>query len=168
MKKRIIVSLSVIVVLAGIIYLSTLFMDDQALMYEGQVPENIGAYYLTDSLEGEDAFQYAARTFGGDLPVDEAYVLEFQTRGDSFAIVHVLISDDQEILQGLLDEKVALIEGNENFTTTVEKEFDDTKVIYTSGNEREHYFFISGDRYVWVETFEETRNRFIRNAVRIF
>lgn len=168
MKKKITISFSVVAILAGIIYVSTFFMADQALMYEGQVPENIGAYYLTDSIEGEDALQYAARSFGRDLPVEEVYVLEFQTRGDSFAIVHLLISEDQGVLQGLLDEKVELIEGNDNFTNIVEKEFNDTIVAYTSGNERDHYFFISGDRYVWVETFEETRNRFIRNAIRIF
>ncbi|MCT8137763.1 hypothetical protein H1D32_08320 [Anaerobacillus sp. CMMVII] len=55
--KKIFIAFGVIAFIAMVVGISSLFLADESLTHDGHIPDTIGAYYLTNKIEGEEAKQ---------------------------------------------------------------------------------------------------------------
>jgi hypothetical protein len=166
--KKVIIAASVLLFTTMVIVISSLFMADEAELHEGHIPDNIGPYLLTNEVEGEEAKQIMMQLHGEEVELSAAYVLEYQTRNGAYAIVWISESNEDGLTTKLYEDMIEFIDTNEMYSDHHEQVINNRTVQYGYGMERDNYYFANGNRFVWVATFDDKRDIFIKNAVKIF
>jgi hypothetical protein len=166
--KKVIIAASVLVFTTMVIVISSLFMADEAELHDGHIPDNIGPYILTNEVEGEEAKQIMIQLHGEEVELSAAYVLEYQTRSGAYAIVWISETHEEELTTKLFEDTIEFVDSNEMYLDHHEQIISNRAVQYSYGMERDNYYFVSENRFVWVATFEDKRDIFIKNAVKIF
>lgn len=166
--KKFMVAGSIVVFIALVIVISSKFMDDEALLHDGHIPDNIGNYFLTNKIEGDEAKQILHDLHVTEAALDGAYVLEYQTQSGSYALVWISESDEEGLKTTLFEDMKKFIETNQLYANHSEKMISGRTVQYGFGMERDNYYFVNENRFIWVATFEDKREIFIKNAVKIF
>ncbi|OIJ18893.1 hypothetical protein BKP45_15305 [Anaerobacillus alkalidiazotrophicus] len=166
--KKIVIAGSIVVFIVLVVLISSFFMDDDRLTHAGHIPDNIGAYYLTNKVEGEEAKQIMNQLHEKEVELNEAYALEYQTRQGAYAIVWISESSEDGVPLSLFENMKTIIETSDIYSSHSETMVSGKPVQYAFGMERDHYYFVNDDRFIFVATFEETRERFITNAIKIF
>lgn len=167
--KKIVIASSIVIFIATVVFISSFSMEDSTLSHNGgHVPDYIGAFDLVNKIEGEEAEQIMNQLHEREVELDAAYAIEYQTRGGSYALVWISESDSEEQLTELFEGMKKITATNKAYSNQSEKVVSDKVVQYALGMERENYFFVSHNRFVFIATFEDKKDRFIKNAVKIF
>ncbi|WNF36491.1 hypothetical protein RJD24_19020 [Bacillaceae bacterium IKA-2] len=167
--KKIVIASSIIIFIVMVVFISSFSMEDDALSHAGgHIPDDIGAFTLINKIEGEEANRIVNQLHGREVELDVAYAIEYQTRGGSFALVWISESNQEGKPTKLFEEMKQIMAVNNAYSNNSEKLINDKVVQYALGVERDTYYFVSNNRFIFVETFEDTRDRFIKNAVKIF
>lgn len=167
--KKIVIGSSVIIFILMVVFISSFSMEDDTLSHEGgHIPDYIGAFNLANKIEGEEANQIVNQLYGREIKFDEAYAIEYQTNGGSYALVYISESNQEGEIAKLYEEVKQKIKASNAYSNHSEKEINDKVIQYAFESEKDNYYFVSDNRFIWVTTFEDNKDRFIKNAVKIF
>lgn len=161
------IGVSAVLFVVLVIFISSFSMVDEAYLHDGHIPDNIGAYFLTHKIEGEEAKEILYGIVG-EVELENAYVLEYQTNQGAYAVVWISEAKNNQVPLQLFEEMKAYIEENNLYAQHKGKEFSNIPVQYGSGMDRDNYYFAKNDRFVLIATYDEKSQRFIKNAVKIF
>ncbi len=166
--KKIIIALFVVLFIGLIIFISTFYMSNDAETHGSHIPNNIGAFQLTNKIEGDEAKEIMNEIHGQKVDLDQAYALEYQTVGGSYALVWISETNDEEIPIRLLESMQRIVNNSQSYSEQQEKEFNNIIVNYAFRKGLDHYYFVIDNRFIWVSTFEDKKSYFIKNAVKNF
>ena len=88
-----------------------------------------------------------------EVKMVDAYIVEYEGKGDASAIVYVSIEEDEEQAQDLLDLMNDKIDPSDGYTYVKEMNLigdNHPAVYYTEGHGAHHYIWAKGDRLYWI------------------
>ena len=88
-----------------------------------------------------------------EVKMVDAFIVEYEGKGDAVAIVYVSIAEDEEQAQDLLDLMNEKIDPGDGYTYVREMRLpgdDHPAVYYSEGHGAVHYIWAEGDRLYWI------------------
>lgn len=167
--KKIVIASCIFIFILMVVFISTFLMEDATLSHDGgHIPDSIAAFNLVNKIEGAEAKQIMNQLFGKEVELDAAYAVEYQARKGSYALVWIAESNSEEKLTELFEGMNQMVAANNAYSNHSEKVISDQEVQYVFGMERDNYYYINENSFIWIATFEDNRDLFLKNAVKIF
>ncbi len=173
--KKVWVASGIVAFIALVAVISTAFMSDDpsenygfSVDYRG-LPESFANFELFSEVEAERVNDLMANLHGKDVELDQAFILEYGSRGGAQAVVWISETNIDGKPEELLEAKYELVTTDQLLTDFGEKNFSDQTVFHgIDNNGVDNYFFVSENRFLLIQTYDDNREAFMRNAVRVF
>ena len=118
-------------------------------------PRKLGSMTLSQFASGSAALSELniMHFMSPEVKMVDAYIVEYEGKGEVSAIVYVSIEEDEEQAQDLLDLMNEKIDPSDGYTYVKEMKLigdDHPDVYYTEGHGAHHYIWAKGDRLYWI------------------
>lgn len=173
--KKVWVASGMLAFVALIAVISSAFMSDDpfdnygfSVDYRG-LPESFANFELFNEVEEGLVNDLMIELHGKEVDLDQAFILEYVSRGGAQAVVWISESNIDGKPERLLEAKYDLVKANQLLSDFSERTFSDHMVFHGIDDRGvDNYFFVRENRFLLIQTFDDNREAFIRNAVRVF
>ena len=148
-RRTVAIILVAVVAVVSIVGYLTLTGDTQGF------PRRLGSMTMAEFSAGPGALSELniMHFMSPEVKMVDAFIVEYEGKGDSSAIVYVSIEEDEEQAQDLLDLMNEKIDPGDGYTYVKEMKLtgdDHPAVYYTEGHGAHHYIWAKGDRLYWI------------------
>lgn len=115
-----------------------------------QAPHRLGGLSLVSEVKGAEALAAINQLHGQEIDVINGYLADYRAAGAQARLWVAIASDGAaaEALTKRMTEKIG--EGNSLFTGLTSLSVDGRKVYSAVGGGQRHYYFLAGDKVVWL------------------
>ena len=147
-KTVAIILVAVVAVVSFVGYLS-LMGDTQGF------PRRLGFMSMARFSSGSEALSELTvmHLMSPEVKMVDAFIVEYEGKGDASAIVYVSLAEDEEQAQDLLDLMNVKIDPGDGYTYVEEMSLPGDghpAVYYSEGHGAHHYIWAEGDRLYWI------------------
>ena len=132
------------------------FVGYLSLMGDTQgFPRKLGSMSMAQFSSGSEALSELTimHLMSPEVKMVDAFIVEYEGKGDASAIVYVSIAEDEEQAQDLLDLMNIKIDPGDGYTYVREMSLpgdDHPAVYYSEGHGAHNYNWAKGDRLYWI------------------
>ena len=118
-------------------------------------PRKLGSMTLARFTSGASALSELTimHLMSPEVKMVDAFIVDYEGKGDASAIVYVSIAEDEKQAQDLLDLMNEKIDPGDGYTYTREMRLPGdslSTVYYTEGHGAHHYLWKKGDKLYWI------------------
>lgn len=130
--------------------------------------ERLGDLKLVKKVEGAQALAQVSRLHGKEITLKSAFIAEYSS-ADERVTVWVSNAGSEAAAKDLISRMVRGIEdGNEMFSNLRRLTVSGLEVFQVAGSGGEHYFYISGDKVIWLTIQSKEALPLLQLAIRTF
>ncbi|MCF6095194.1 hypothetical protein L1765_14615 [Microaerobacter geothermalis] len=134
---------------------------------QNKIPYKLGDFSLVNKIEGPQAMEQIRYLHGKEIPIDNAFILEYQGR-NGHATVWISESNEEGNAEKLFRRMNGLMDNSKVYTNHKEITIDGITLQYVYGMEMDNYYYFSGNQVIWISLVGDKENLFLKDAIKWF
>ena len=148
-RRRGIIALQLLLVL-GFLGIFAYAFQSTVLAPRSAIPDRVGELELLEKVEGDAAIAQVGRLHGTDITLEDAYIAKYGHSGLQLTAWVGMAADPAaagELMRRMLE---GIQRGGSGFSNLKRQTVSDTEVYLVDGPGGKHYFYINGEKVVWL------------------